>query len=275
MPLIRTSRGYPRVFGGDGAATPSPPAPWTPAALGADLLFWLDAQDASALFQDAAGTTPVTSNDHPVGLWQDKSSSGYHVSQSTDDAFRPLYKTSGINGHPALLFDASNDRLVRTVAQPWDIQTGHVFAVIRTGAAVNNTDGYEVLSSRDDTSVLSMSPIRVRSSAWRVSSTGALDGGTVAINTNYLTHTRSNGTTTVHRANGADVSLSGTNSGTWFADVTGRDRIGIGALVRSSDILIPFNGHIGSILITNELSAENWGNMETWLSERWGIALAV
>lgn len=35
--------------------------------------FWLDASDPSVLFQDSAGTTPVTALGDPVGLWLDKS----------------------------------------------------------------------------------------------------------------------------------------------------------------------------------------------------------
>ena len=34
---------------------------------------WLDASDMSTMYQDAAGTTPVTAMEQPVGLWLDKS----------------------------------------------------------------------------------------------------------------------------------------------------------------------------------------------------------
>ena len=34
---------------------------------------WLDASDLSTMYQDAAGTTPVTAMEQPVGLWLDKS----------------------------------------------------------------------------------------------------------------------------------------------------------------------------------------------------------
>ena len=49
---------------------------------------WLDPSDFSTLFQDAAGTTPVTAVGQPVGLALDKSGRGNHASQTTS-ASRP------------------------------------------------------------------------------------------------------------------------------------------------------------------------------------------
>jgi len=49
---------------------------------------WLDPSDFSTLFQDAAGTTPVTAVGQPVGKILDKSGRGNHATQSTG-ASRP------------------------------------------------------------------------------------------------------------------------------------------------------------------------------------------
>ena len=43
---------------------------------------WFDPSDLSTLFQDAAGTTPVTAVEQPVGRWLDKSGNGNHATQS-------------------------------------------------------------------------------------------------------------------------------------------------------------------------------------------------
>ena len=55
-----------------------------------DLLFaasepgaWYDPSDLSTLFQDSAGTTPVTAVEQPVGRMLDKSGRGNHATQST------------------------------------------------------------------------------------------------------------------------------------------------------------------------------------------------
>ena len=43
---------------------------------------WFDPSDLSTLFQDAAGTIPVTAVEQPVGKMLDKSGNGYHATQS-------------------------------------------------------------------------------------------------------------------------------------------------------------------------------------------------
>lgn len=60
----------------------------------ANLIAWYDPSDLTTLFQDAAGTISVTSFGDPVGLLQDKSGNGYHLTQSVSEA-RPVYKTDG------------------------------------------------------------------------------------------------------------------------------------------------------------------------------------
>lgn len=50
---------------------------------------YFDAQDMSTMFQDVAGTTPVTAMERPVGKWLDKSGNGNHATQSVT-ASRPV-----------------------------------------------------------------------------------------------------------------------------------------------------------------------------------------
>ena len=50
---------------------------------------FFDAQDMSTMFQDAAGTVPVTAMEQPVGKWLDKSGKGNHATQSVT-ASRPV-----------------------------------------------------------------------------------------------------------------------------------------------------------------------------------------
>ena len=69
-------------------------AAWTPAQLFAssEIGAWYDPSDFSTLFQDSAGTTPVTAVEQPVGLMQDKSGNGFHVIQATSAA-RPILRS--------------------------------------------------------------------------------------------------------------------------------------------------------------------------------------
>ena len=59
--------------------------PYSPSILfgGSEQGAWYDPSDVSTMFQDAAGTTPVTNVEQPVGLLQDKSGRGNHASQTT------------------------------------------------------------------------------------------------------------------------------------------------------------------------------------------------
>ena len=70
---------------------------------------WFDAADITTLFQDAAGTIPVTAVGQPVGRWLDKSGNGNHATQPVA-AQRPLYQIDP-EGNPNLTFDGSNDFL--------------------------------------------------------------------------------------------------------------------------------------------------------------------
>jgi hypothetical protein len=68
---------------------------------------WLDPSDFSTMFQDAAGTTPVTAVGQHVGLIRDKSGRGNHASQSSA-ASRPLLQQDS-NGLYYLSFDGTDD----------------------------------------------------------------------------------------------------------------------------------------------------------------------
>lgn len=56
---------------------------------------WYDPSDLSTLFQDSAGTVPVTAVGQPVGLMLDKSGRGNHASQPTATC-RPILRQSPI-----------------------------------------------------------------------------------------------------------------------------------------------------------------------------------
>ena len=56
---------------------------------------WYDPSDKSTLFQDVAGTVPVTKDGDPVALMRDKSGNSNHAVQTVSTA-RPIYKTDGI-----------------------------------------------------------------------------------------------------------------------------------------------------------------------------------
>ena len=73
--------------------------------------FFYDTNDLSTMFQDAAGTVPVTAVGQPVGLVKDKSGRNNHAYQ-TNAASRPLLQRNATTGAYYLAFDGTDDFLV-------------------------------------------------------------------------------------------------------------------------------------------------------------------
>jgi hypothetical protein len=71
---------------------------------------WFDPTDISTLFQDAAGTTPVTGYGQKVGKILDKSGNNNHATQS-NAALQPTYQIDD-EGNPNLTFSGSYTQLV-------------------------------------------------------------------------------------------------------------------------------------------------------------------
>lgn len=97
-PIIRNAL----IGGGSGGGAPSTPA----TILGSDLLVWYDRTNLSSMFQDSAGTTPVTAGGQPVGRMLDLSGNGRHAIQPTA-ASRCLLSTDG--GKNRIIYDGVDD----------------------------------------------------------------------------------------------------------------------------------------------------------------------
>lgn len=67
--------------------------------------FWYDPSDFSTMFQDSAGTTPVTAAGQPVGKILDKSPFENHLTQATE-SFRPTLEQDAL-GYYYLAFDGT------------------------------------------------------------------------------------------------------------------------------------------------------------------------
>lgn len=82
------------------------------------LALWLDASDASTLFQNSDGTVPATATSDPVGYWGDKSGNARHAVQSST-SIRPAISATAQGGKRALAFLTSTTTVVSpvTVAQ--------------------------------------------------------------------------------------------------------------------------------------------------------------
>ena len=72
--------------------------------------FFYDPNDLSTLYQDAAGTIPVTAVGQPVGRMLDKSGRDNHAFQTTS-ASRPILRKNAVTGANYLEFDGADDSL--------------------------------------------------------------------------------------------------------------------------------------------------------------------
>ena len=135
--------GAAQVFGG-GAVEFDPASLFASGEEGA----WYDPADLNTLFQDTAGTIPVTASGQTVARINDKSGNGNHATQATISA-RPTYQTDGTLHW--LEFDGVDDFMVTSDITP-DIDKSQMFVGARrlsdatamlaeTGPTSANTNG--------------------------------------------------------------------------------------------------------------------------------------
>ena len=104
----------------------------------AGLSIWLDAADASTLFQDVAGTIPST-NGSKVQLWKDKSVNAYNATQATS-SIAPTLSTNEI------VFNvASSTSLTTTYTAAPANET--LFVVINPTTINSGNTAYEIICS--------------------------------------------------------------------------------------------------------------------------------
>jgi hypothetical protein len=91
----------------------TPKGVFSPASIGG-LQLWLDASDASTLFQNSNGTTAASADGDPVGYWGDKSGNSNHTIQA-DGTKKPLLKLGQQNSKSGISFDGVNDSLTKSI----------------------------------------------------------------------------------------------------------------------------------------------------------------
>lgn len=144
-------------------------------------VLWLDPYDKSTLFQDAAGTTPVTADGDPVGLWMDKSGNSNHFSQSTTAA-KPTYRESG--GLAWLEFDGVDDSLLLSGAL---VKTSQVTVIAGGSVSSAATDQYLLNQNRTTLNSFRVDMGSGRSKFGSVGATGSASASTaISLSTPYI-----------------------------------------------------------------------------------------
>lgn len=236
---------------------------------------WYDPSDLSTMFQDSAGTTPVTEDGQPVGKILDKSGRNNHASQATAAA-RPLYKTSG--GLHWLQFDGVDDGLVTaaidfTATDKMSTWSGTYTTRLLTGFYDS------VYGTGDSTGVPGVFGLNMPSSANLARYD--MSGATTAIHRSFsITDKRllisaslsTTGTSQMKvRMDGVLVTDSGaTDSG---GGAFGNRPFTIGSVTATGGAN-PYTGNIYSLIIRGELSTtQEITDTETWVAGKTGISL--
>jgi len=210
---------------------------------------WYDPSDISTLFQDTAGTVPVTATGQTVARINDKSGRGNHLTQATA-ASRPLYQIDEI-GLPFLLFDGTDDSFSSS-----SIASGtnkvQVFAGLRklSDAAAGMLAEFSV-SANSNAGAFQIRAPSTTSGTYFISSSGStLAGGQITATgfaapiTNVLTLQGDiSAPLNTLRANGAQVGSSALTQGTGNF---GSYPLFVG---RRNNTSIPFNGRMYQMIV--------------------------
>lgn len=233
--------------------------------------FAFDFNDLSTMYQDAAGTIPVTGVGQPVGRVLDKSGRGNHATQSTS-AKRPILQKNVTTGAYYLAFDGVDDCLATGNVD----FSGSSKLSLFTGLRKNN-DNTAIVVELSQTSGFSTPGAFYLVSGYDVGVTGytgAASNSFLAKINNYLApdiavlslaFDRSTTTSTIRRN-----AVAGTNGNTGTGNF-GNFPVFIAARNQSS---LPFNGNLYSLIaIARIASTTEITNTENAIAKNVGVTL--
>ncbi len=217
------------------------------------LEYWFDAQDTESIYQDTAFATPATANGQPVGGWKDKASSR-HLLQATG-TLRPTYRTSHLNGRPAIEADGVDDFLRysgATLTQPLTI---YLVAKLNTTSALQRW--FDSALTNQVSSSVSAAGVR------RVAAPTALDAG-LSDTSPHLHTTLFNTTASAHYVDGALVG-GPADTGTNAMD-------GLTLFAARGSGSTNLSGAIGEFIAYSGVhSSFQRIQVEQFLKDRWGL----
>ena len=241
---------------------------------------WYDPSDMSTLFQDSAGTVPVTAVEQPVGLMLDKSGWGNHATQTTSTS-RPVLKQDA-GGQYYLKFDGVDDGMVTNSIDFTATDKMTVFAGVRKlsdsavgiflelSANLNTNAGSFLITIPDGANTkfaaaLSNGDSKTYNSADYTDSAAPL----TTVNTVLFDKALTSAEVTAIRKNGADQSLTRAQNGDTTGNF-GNYPLFIGS---RAGTLIPFNGHLYGLIVRGAQSTlSQIEATELYMKKKVGIA---
>ena len=271
-----------------------------PGGVSAGLQLWLDAADATTLYDATTGGSLVAA-DGGVARWEDKSGNARHATQGTSGS-RPLRKTNQQNGLSTLRFDGTND-LMSIASSTATFKFMHdgdstLFVVYRAGFDANPNALYAIIGNGvSDGSIDLQTGFYLRwddrgavpfqdQSAYVVANSGnpryvgVSAANTFPANVFNLQTIVSNpqdstiaNRATIRRNGGSAVSVttSETNAATALPTANATQNLTIGATSGTAAWFLA--GDIAEIIIYDSaLSDANRGLVESYLMSKWGIS---
>jgi hypothetical protein len=251
---------------------------WNPLSI-PTLRLWLSADQPSKLWQDASATTPAVVQADPIGAYQDRSINAYHFTQSATK--RPLLQLGdfGINSHPSILFDGSNDILVNATPD-WLIgdSVGTIAMVVQVGTWAANK---VLFSSSDEAATTRYFKVWIGTDGHiRVSQRNADTEDILVGDTTLgpwqvaLVIIRSDNNDFFVRINGVDQTLTGaggSNTGDWFDSISARDNVAIGGWKTTSETGISLFQLSDLVVCGSNLTGTDLTNLENYLKIKNGL----
>jgi hypothetical protein len=239
---------------------------------------WLDANDASTLYDATTGGSLVTA-DGAVARWEDKSGNARHATQATSGA-RPLRKAAVQNGRDVVRFDGG-DVLVTPSFSTAGFVSGSTILVVTNPTFTNNTI-YRPLIRIEPSNTNGIQHEASNDSV--VNSRSKLEAFVQNTSNTLFRATPSATTTTGWRMLASVVTTSditlfsdGTINGGPTA-ITGTIKTGSSDVLRvAADVTNNFwLGDIAEILVfPTALSTTDRQAVESYLATKWGITLAT
>ena len=228
---------------------------------------WYDPSDMSTMFQDSAGTTPVTAVGQPVGLILDKSGRGNHAYQTTTTK-RPLYQSAG--GYSYLAFDGVDDALVTSSINFTSTAQMTVWAGLVNGTTSTNIIAELSVDGSSNNGTFSLYANDATSILWArrgISSVALTANILVSPNKNVLTLTQMiNGPFGSVRNNGVLVASSTANSSPTSS--YGNYPLFIGQRGGTS---LPFQGNMYSMIVRGaQSSGAQIASTESYVNSKTG-----
>jgi hypothetical protein len=250
-----------------------------PRGVGSSLQVWLDAADASTIYDATSGGSLVAAGGSVARL-ADKSGNGRHATQDTQ-SLRPLRRTAIQAGLDVVRFDGADDSL--RAANVFTATTEYTVFFVGRGDAINDngraflslaptatsTNGYFHYVYRNDLANKSRAMFTTNGSEQSLSSDTA----------SGITYNAFHCMSAVHSATGREwwinsASQGTANTATGSAAFSSAElRLGWYYARSAGEGFFPLSGDIGEVLVYGSaLSDANRSAVESYLMNKWGIS---